>query len=574
MLAEVSRSSGVSDCNTDLIEGEVLFLGASNNGEMRYFMRRGELGDYQVIEKSTKELGQEQCLLELAPYIIWERAFAKLDKDNKMIGFDIKRASRWIIERSRAGIAGIYNSDRIRGRGVWKEADGYVMHLGNELLIGDNHQKLGEINSQYVYPRLEQIELAASKELSEDQTDLIVQASKLFDWKDPLLHSVLFSGWCALAPVCGGLDWRPHLWVNAPAGAGKSTLMSIAADLTSNFHLVIQSANDTSTAGLRISIGQDAMPVLFDEAEGGGNRERSRKMQEILALIRVSSSEGEGSIRKGTAAQTVREYKLRNMFMLASINNSLKEEQDKQRFIQLTISKPPSQSSQESEARIAQWNQLKQVRKNFNVMFAGGLLLRSAKLLVVIRHNIDVFMPILNDIFGNMRKAASYATLFAGHISLLHRNKITPEEAEMFVNKFNLEESEVCEIEQGAEVGLFNHLLQSIVEIEDSDGVRTKKTIGELVEMALEGNHPASEWLQRYGLKADVTRQRIFIANSHPFLEKVFTDTLGSTGWGQVFKHIQGAASDTRRLSGLPNPVRGWAIPYKEEETIIGDTPF
>jgi nucleoid-associated protein YgaU len=33
---------------------------------------------------------------------------------------------------------------------------------------------------------------------------------------------MLLAGWIALAPICGAMRWRPHLWLTAAAGAGKA----------------------------------------------------------------------------------------------------------------------------------------------------------------------------------------------------------------------------------------------------------------------------------------------------------------------------------------------------------------
>jgi len=35
------------------------------------------------------------------------------------------------------------------------------------------------------------------------------------------LYGDLLAGWIATAIVCGGMDWRPHLWVTGNHGTGR-----------------------------------------------------------------------------------------------------------------------------------------------------------------------------------------------------------------------------------------------------------------------------------------------------------------------------------------------------------------
>ena len=93
---------------------------------------------------------------------------------------------------------------------------------------------------------------------------MIVAIANRFRWDVPASGTLLV-GWVVLAPICGALPWRPHLWLTAGAGTGKSAILDrYVVPLLGDFALVVSGA--TTEAGLRQTICSDAMPVVFDEA--------------------------------------------------------------------------------------------------------------------------------------------------------------------------------------------------------------------------------------------------------------------------------------------------------------------
>jgi putative DNA primase/helicase len=81
---------------------------------------------------------------------------------------------------------------------------------------------------------------------------------------------------------------------------------------------------------LRQRLGCDAIPVLFDEAEGEDQRAHSR-LQRILELVRQSSSETGARLIKGTATGNATSYQIRSCFAFSSINASLVQQSDRSR---------------------------------------------------------------------------------------------------------------------------------------------------------------------------------------------------------------------------------------------------
>src|SRR3546814_4223950 len=120
----------------------------------------------------------------------------------------------------------------------------------------------------------------------------------MFRWTKPG-SAALLSGWVALAPLCGALRWRPHVWLTGGAGSGKTTVLNeYVHPLMAGCDLFAQ--GNSSEAGIRQELKADALPVLFDESEQNDEREAAR-VQAVLALNRQASTESEAKTFKGTA---------------------------------------------------------------------------------------------------------------------------------------------------------------------------------------------------------------------------------------------------------------------------------
>ena len=90
--------------------------------------------------------------------------------------------------------------------------------------------------------------------------------------------------------------------------------------------------------------------MLIDEAESN-EREDQQRIQAILALARVASSESRAAIVKGSPAGEVARYSVRSMFLLSSIATGLKQGADRRRFAPLNLRNPSELPQQQREAR-------------------------------------------------------------------------------------------------------------------------------------------------------------------------------------------------------------------------------
>ena len=92
----------------------------------------------------------------------------------------------------------------------------------------------------------------------------------------------------------------------------------------------------TTEAGIRQQLRADAIPVVFDESESNERNDQAR-IQAVLGLARVSSSESGAFTLKGSADGDAQRFLVRSMFLLSSIATSLKQGADLGRFAQLGL---------------------------------------------------------------------------------------------------------------------------------------------------------------------------------------------------------------------------------------------
>ena len=53
----------------------------------------------------------------------------------------------------------------------------------------------------------------------------VLEIGKQFLWTSGL-DADSFCGWIAVAPLCGILSWRPHIWLTGPSAAGKTEILN------------------------------------------------------------------------------------------------------------------------------------------------------------------------------------------------------------------------------------------------------------------------------------------------------------------------------------------------------------
>ncbi len=497
-------------------------------------------------------------LLSLAPLPYWEALYPSRTGVNWMAV-----ASSLFVTQAAAGI---FSADRIRGRGAWWDAGRSVLHLGDRLLIDGNTQPITKAaSSRFHYQRLASIELPETLEPLSDPLGLeIIDIASRFHWEVPA-SGLLLAGWIALAPICGALQWRPHVWLTASAGSGKSAILDrfIGPLLEA---LALFPEGNTTEAFIRQQLRADAIPVIFDEAESNEKADRQR-IQNILSLARVSSSSGRGVIGKGGADGTAQSFTIRSMFLLCSISTALKQGADQSRFAQLTLRNPSFMPKAE---RVAHWSALDaDITRLCTSEIGHRLLLRMVRQIPIIRDSVAVFRRAAAERFDSQRQGDQYGTLLAGAWSLMNSRPATIEDAYQLIDSNNWDAYR--EQTEADEERCLQHILQHQLRVEGDRGSAYNRTIWELVELA-RGTATAMDismataeaHLGRLGLK--VEGDRIAISNTAKGMRRILDGTAWADCYATVLRRLPGAtkAGNTGvvRFKGLAGVSRAVSLPF------------
>jgi len=482
-------------------------------------------------------------LIQLAPIGYWEACHPS------KTGVDWLSAASALFERQAA--VGIFSPDRIRGRGAWWDSGRSILHLGDRLLVDGEPCPISQLqSSMFHYQRLGSIDLPKRLDpLTDNEGAELLDLADRFHWEVPA-SGLLLAGWIALAPICGALQWRPHVWLTASAGSGKSAILDrfIGTLIES---LALFPEGNTTEAFIRQELRADAIPVVFDEAESNEKADRQR-IQNILSLARVSSSSGRGVIGKGSSDGTAQRFTIRSMFLLCSISTALKQGADQSRFAQLTLRNPSFLPKPE---RNAHWSALDaDITRLCTTEKGHRLLLRMVRQIPIIRDSVAVFRRAAADRFDSQRQGDQYGTLLAGAWSLMNSRPATIEEAYQLIdgNKWEAYKDQV----EADECRCIQSILQHQVRVESEERICTR-TLGELVEIA--ANHrfdnevttrQALDALSRHGLKVD-DDARLIVSNTAQAISTILRDTPWASGWSTVLSRLPGAQrTAAARFSG------------------------
>ena len=378
------------------------------------------------ISRYTKGDFGKSGLIELAPLNWWETYFPGKQ------GMDPAAAMNWLIRI--AGRRGIYDISRIRGRGAWVDDGRIVYHHGGSLTVDGQGVDVTRIVSRYVYELDRPLPDPAAEPMTSDEGEAILDLAAKFRWSKPG-SAALAAGWAALAPLCGALKWRPHIWLAGGPGSGKSTVLNdFLYFLTGDLALFAQ--GNSTEAGIRQSLRADARPVLYDESEQNTEQERQR-VQGIIALIRQSSTESHARTLKGSSSGEAMGFHIRSMFCLASIQVGLRNQADTERISVLSI-RPKHEDRDPAETWATLSKALATLRADKDL--PTKLLRRSIDLLPTTLKNITVFCRAASERFGSVRDGDQYGTLLAGAWSLQSTEVASHTEAMEWIDRYDWSE--------------------------------------------------------------------------------------------------------------------------------------
>jgi putative DNA primase/helicase len=527
-------------------------LGFDDGG---YFYQPNNTGQVVRLSRASHTATN---LLQLAGLAYWETLHPARS------GANWQSAASALFEQQ--AHVGIYSPDRIRGRGAWWDDSRPVLHLGDRLLVdGTLHPITKQPPSRFNYQRLAAIDLPTDlAPLTDQQGAEVLDIASRFLWEVPA-SGLLLAGWAALAPICGSLTWRPHVWLTASAGSGKSAILErFLGTLLQD--VALWPEGSTSEASIRQELRADALPVIMDEAESNEQADQKR-IQSILALARVASSSGRGFVGRGGADGAAQRFTVRSMFLLCSISTALKQGADASRFAQLTLRNPKFLPQPE---RAEHWASLdRDMTALITPQLGHRLLLRSVRLIPIIRDSVAVFRRAAAVRFDSQRQGDQYGTLLAGAWSLMNSCPATEADALALIDANDWDAYRDA-AEQPDEERCLQHILQHQLRVEGDRNSYTR-TVWELIELvrttttSMEiGIGAAEAHLGRLGLR--VMDGRLVIANTSLGLQRILAATAWAHSWPTVLSRLPGAEKPGKvRFKGMAHNSRAVAVPLDED---------
>lgn len=499
-----------------------------------------------VIKLSPSGMSKANILM-LAPLDYWETL-----SGGKV---NIDMVQRFLIENSHK--IGIFREKLIRGRGAWIDDRRLIIHTGSSIMVDGTRIHLRDFQSKYVYQIGEELNFSIENPLTKFEASKLINKVKWLNWEREIDAYILL-GWCLIAPFCGVLDWRPHIWLTGPAGSGKSwTLRHMMKRLMNGIFLGVQ--GKTTEPGIRGTLQCDAIPVVFDESDVDTQGDKDR-IQAILALARSSSSNDGGLVVKGNQTGGAIPYTVRSCFAFTSIGVQTNGQADKSRstIISLKAIEGEKEDMDEKfESFTKDWEDLATDE------FTKRLQARTLQLLPTILKNSKVFTLAASKIVDR-RFGDQVGSMLAAAYSLTNDDVVDFKIACDWVASKDWSEEKGLELTKD-ENQLFSLIMGREIEVESQFG-NIKKTIGEWLLVASNTETvigvPADtvdKRLRRIGLM--VVDNKIYISNTANGIKNIIKDSSWSNNHNKVLERINGAERTESRkyYPGLNS--RGISIP-------------
>ena len=226
----------------------------------------------RIMQRARESMTQPSTLIAIAPIAWWVSCTGQElgARQARVIGDGLIRA---------ADSLGQIDLSLAYGRGAVRLPDGTVAyHLGDRLLVAGETLSL-DWNADYTWIAEPAIRMHDSA--TDEQCWAVAESVMAYRWVSPM-HGRRMLGWMVSAIVGGALEWRPHLTLSSPAGAGKSWLVrEVMARLLGPLLLRIA---DATPAAIARATAHSSLPLAVDEAEPS-----SEWVIDLLSLLRIAS---------------------------------------------------------------------------------------------------------------------------------------------------------------------------------------------------------------------------------------------------------------------------------------------
>jgi putative DNA primase/helicase len=493
-------------------------LGYSAGGVgIYYYYSRGEQA---VVALGAGSHGKKN-LYRLAPNTYWAGNFPT----TKQGDFDENAAASSLMASCQK--AGIFNINRVRGRGVWLNKEGLVIHYGDKVSIAGIEYKPFLTPGKHVYELAEALGFDTCDPLGDVQGAIFPDLIKQLNWEVPE-QAIWLSGWLVCALIGGALPWRPHIWLTGAAQSGKTTLSGIIKRILLNNCLYIKSVS--TEAGIRQTLKADCLAVVMDEAEREDATSHSR-VQSILTLARQASSDDDSRIVKGTPTGNALNFQIRSPFCLSSINSALVQTADRTRFTNIELS-----SNKLAGDVYKAWTL--QMDTLLTDEYVQALYQRIFSAVPLIVANAKTFAHAIEAKTGDRRLGDQYGALLAGHKSFYEIKEYTPEDAQWIIDDLTFSTEKENANGTNDQHSLLDKIMQHVMRVPKERGFE-ELSIAEMCYCVHKGRSNIAECrtiLGNTGIK--VKDNFIYIANANNHLAEILKNSRWPHNWQQTLKRL------------------------------------
>lgn len=519
------------------------------NGIYYYYSR----GEQAVVALAAGTHGKKN-LYRLAPHAYWVANYAGKKDD-----FDENAAASSLMGTCQR--AGIFSISRVRGRGVWLNREGLVIHYGDKVSIAGTEYKPFLTPGRHVYELAEALGFDECNPVDDVQGAIFPDLIKELNWESPE-QAMWFSGWLTCALIGGALPWRPHIWLTGAAQSGKTTLSGIIKTVLRNNCLYIKSVS--TEAGIRQTLKADCLAVVMDEAEREDATSHGR-IQSILTLARQASNDDDSRIVKGTPTGTALNFQIRSPFCLSSINSALVQSADKTRFTNIELSSNKLSGDAYKAWRLKMDTLLTEdyVQALYQRIFAAVPLIVA---------NAKTFAHAIEAKTGDRRLGDQYGALLAGHRCFYEIKEYSPEDAQWFIDDltFNAERENASGIND--QHSLLNKIMQYVMRVPKDKGFE-EISIAEMCQRVHKGRDQYGECQSLLGSTGiRVIDNSIAIANDNDNLAAILKNSRWPHNWQQTLKRLTFASSSPKTVYFSPG-CKPRAVILPIEQVIFEDDP-
>jgi len=495
----------------------------------------------QIIRISAPALGKKNYLYSLAPLHYWERAFG----GDRGVHWDMAQNS--ILRESER--AGIFSEERMRGRGAWEDRGNHVVNLGGGLLVNGEPVDYSDFKTAYIYEAGNRLEFNRAEPLPDRAGEALLDICGDLFWERKIYATVL-AGWCVIAPICGGLRMRPHLWLTGGAGTGKTEIIRhIVQPLLGEMSLTAQSS--TTEAAIRQTLNRDALPVLIDEFESDGDEDRQR-IKKILELSRGSFS-GDTPIRKGGQNGRAQSFLVRSSFFMSSINVNISNLADKTRISVLRLKKPHNRDGMSPKE---QWAALlEKITTTLTPEWCAALRARTISLIGTINANSRIFGDAVGEHLGSARLGDQIGPILAGTYSLRSSGIVSRDVAQKWASEQPWDDqNEVNSASESDERQCLRTIFSASIRTPRGDTCLCE-VLGEIMEeneLSLSTADANKKMLAIYGCKLSLDKQTVFVAKDQTQIQRLLERTPWRNSYYEMIKRLAGEPkTSAQRIMGI-----------------------